>query len=54
MLREAAKCNQANLKLEAKFTDLGFDSLDQVELVIYFLVKQILMIGGGHGRTIKF
>jgi len=33
-LKSAAKCNHAKLSRTATFEDLGFDSLDNVELVL--------------------
>jgi acyl carrier protein len=36
ILKNSPKCNQSELNLDAKFTDLGFDSLDVVELMIAF------------------
>lgn len=34
VLRSAAKCDQSKLSRTATFKELGFDSLDQVELVV--------------------
>ena len=34
MLKSAAKCNQSKLSKGATFEELGFDSLDSVELVV--------------------
>lgn len=34
VLKTAAKCNQAKLTRTASFEELGFDSLDSVELVV--------------------
>lgn len=34
VLKSAAKCNQAKLNKSATFEELGFDSLDSVELVV--------------------
>jgi NADH dehydrogenase (ubiquinone) 1 alpha/beta subcomplex 1 len=34
VLKSAAKCNHAKLSRTASFEDLGFDSLDGVELVL--------------------
>jgi NADH dehydrogenase (ubiquinone) 1 alpha/beta subcomplex 1, acyl-carrier protein len=34
VLKSAAKCNQAKLNRSATFEELGFDSLDSVELVV--------------------
>ena len=34
VLKSAAKCNQAKLSKTATFEELGFDSLDSVELVV--------------------
>ena len=34
VLKTAAKCNQAKLNKNASFEELGFDSLDSVELVV--------------------
>lgn len=34
VLKSAAKCNHAKLARTATFEDLGFDSLDTVELVL--------------------
>eukprot|EP01015_Nassula_variabilis_P024847 TRINITY_DN4789_c0_g1_i16.p2 TRINITY_DN4789_c0_g1~~TRINITY_DN4789_c0_g1_i16.p2 ORF type:complete len:115 (+),score=73.47 TRINITY_DN4789_c0_g1_i16:1-345(+) len=34
VLKSAAKCNVSKLNKEASFEDLGFDSLDAVELVV--------------------
>jgi hypothetical protein len=34
VLKSAAKCNQAKLNRAATFEELGFDSLDSVELVV--------------------
>ena len=34
VLKSAAKCNQAKLTKSATFEELGFDSLDSVELVV--------------------
>jgi hypothetical protein len=34
VLKSAAKCNQAKLSRNASFEELGFDSLDSVELVV--------------------
>ncbi len=34
MLTSAAKCNHAKLSRTASFEELGFDSLDGVELVL--------------------
>ena len=33
-MKSAAKCNQAKLSRGATFEELGFDSLDSVELVV--------------------
>jgi hypothetical protein len=34
VLKTAAKCNQSKLSRTATFEELGFDSLDSVELVV--------------------
>jgi hypothetical protein len=34
VLKSAAKCNQSKLNKSATFEELGFDSLDSVELVV--------------------
>ena len=34
ILKTAAKCDQSKLSKEASFEELGFDSLDSVELVV--------------------
>ena len=34
MLKSAAKCDQSKLNKSATFEELGFDSLDSVELVV--------------------
>lgn len=34
VLKTAAKCNQSKLSRNATFEELGFDSLDSVELVV--------------------
>ena len=36
ILRQSPKCNTAKLSREATFEELGFDSLDAVELVVAF------------------
>jgi acyl carrier protein len=34
VLKSAAKCNQSKLVRAATFEELGFDSLDSVELIV--------------------
>ena len=36
ILRQSPKCNTAKLTREATFEELGFDSLDAVELIVAF------------------
>lgn len=36
VIKMTAKCDQAKLNNKAKFEDLGFDSLDVVELIVAF------------------
>ena len=36
ILKLSPKCEQSKLTSQAKFTDLGFDSLDVVELIVAF------------------
>ena len=36
ILRNSPKCDKSKLTQKAKFTDLGFDSLDVVELIVAF------------------
>ena len=36
VLKSAAKCDTSKLDRQSTFEDLGFDSLDEVELVVAF------------------
>ncbi len=36
IVKESPKCNRSKLTLESHFEDLGFDSLDVVELIVAF------------------
>lgn len=48
VIKGAAKCNQDKLSRSAEFKDLGFDSLDQVELVVAMEEKFNLNISGNY------
>ena len=36
ILKNSPKCDQTKLAINSKFSDLGFDSLDVVELIVAF------------------